>query len=62
MSTGRTEGEARAEAQRIEEKQQIVRKMIQLGISIELVMESTGLTREEVEFIIRRTQEGIDGQ
>jgi predicted transposase YdaD len=55
LSTGRAEGEAigeaRGEARRIEEQQKIVKNLIKLGIAIDIIIKSTGLTREEVETI-----------
>lgn len=55
LSTGRAEGEAigeaRGEARGIEEQQKIVKNLIKLGIAIDIIIKSTGLTREEVETI-----------
>lgn len=49
---GEAEGEVRGEARgRTEEKREIVKKLIKLGIAMDVVIQSTGLSRGEVEAI-----------
>ena len=49
---GEAIGEARGEAKRIKEKREIVLKMIKLAVPLDIVIESTGLMREEIENIM----------
>jgi len=35
----------------MEEKREVAKKLIRLGISIDMVIEGTGLTRQEIEVI-----------
>ena len=49
---GRVEGRAEGKAEgRIEEKKDMVKKMLQLGIAMTIIIESTGLTQQEIELL-----------
>jgi len=51
LATGRAEGEAMG---RFDEKKEMARKMIKRGLSIDMVIEDTGLTREEIDAILSK--------
>ena len=48
MVEGKAEGKMEGQ---VEGKLEVAKKLILLGVPLEIVMESTGLTREEVEVI-----------
>ena len=45
---GEARGEARGEAKRVEEKRKIAKKLIKRGLTLDMVIEDTGLTQEEI--------------
>ena len=55
---GEARGEARGEAKRIQEKREMVKKMMKLGVAIEVVIDCTGLAREEINAIMAGTTPG----
>jgi predicted transposase/invertase (TIGR01784 family) len=51
FSEGKAEGKAEGEEKLNKERRDIAKNLLKQGVSIEIVMTSTGLTREEIEAI-----------